>query len=290
MTTRAFRLLNVFAIEGVPFSGNPLAIVEDGEGLSDDDMQALARQFNLSETTFILPPTSPDASARVRIFTPTFEMPFAGHPTLGTAQVVRDLKGAMGTVTLEMKAGLVEVTAEGAHWTLRAAQPPTTRAPAASREALADMLGLDEADLGHHPLWVDTGAEQLVLPLTSVDAVHKARPRADLLATHGFSDKRGASMAYVWAKAEGSHAVARFFFLSNGSVIEDPATGSACANLGGYLLATETPLPVRLELAQGEAVKRPSRLGLYVDLARRIFVTGAVVPFARGELSFRSLS
>ena len=97
----AFRIVNVFAEERL--GGNPLAVVEDGRGLDDATMQAIALQFNLSETTFILPSTN--ATARVRIFTPTFEMPFAGHPTLGSAHVVRDLTGAGDAVTLEMIAG-----------------------------------------------------------------------------------------------------------------------------------------------------------------------------------------
>ena len=103
MPTHAFRLVNVFAESTL--AGNPLAVVEDARGLDDATMQALALQFNLSETTFVLP--SSTATRRVRIFTPTFEMPFAGHPTLGTAHVVRELAGAGDRVTLEMKAGVL---------------------------------------------------------------------------------------------------------------------------------------------------------------------------------------
>src|SRR5439155_18009298 len=112
MTSYAFRIVNVFAEERL--AGNPLAVFEDGQGLDDATMQALALQFNLSETTFILPSTR--ASTGVRIFTPTFEMPFAGHPTLGTAHVVRALKGG-DAVTLEMRAGVVRVGGSGAGWT-----------------------------------------------------------------------------------------------------------------------------------------------------------------------------
>src|SRR5438046_3734606 len=104
MTDYAYRLLNVFTLDGDRLSGNPLCVFEDGRGLDDATQQALARQFNLSETTFILP--SEKATARVRIFTPAYEMPFAGHPTLGTAHVVRDLKRSGDSLTLEMKAGV----------------------------------------------------------------------------------------------------------------------------------------------------------------------------------------
>src|SRR6185436_3304699 len=107
MTTHAFRIVNVFAESAL--AGNPLAVVEDAAGLDEATMQALALQFNLSETTFVLPSSA--ATARVRIFTPTFEMPFAGHPTLGTAHVVRELLGAGDRITLEMKAGIIPVEA-----------------------------------------------------------------------------------------------------------------------------------------------------------------------------------
>src|SRR5688572_20865116 len=113
----AFRILNVFTVEGAPLSGNPLCVFEDARDLDDATMQALARQLNLSETTFLLP--SERASARVRIFTPAFEMPFAGHPTLGTAHVVRALGRGADELTLEMAAGLIPVTARGDAWTLR---------------------------------------------------------------------------------------------------------------------------------------------------------------------------
>src|SRR6187549_2048049 len=107
----AFRVVNVFA--ETPLGGNPLAVFEDARGIDERTMQALARQFNLSETTFILP--TDKATARVRIFTPSYEMPFAGHPTLGTAHVVRELKGG-DAVALEMKAGVIPVNAKGDVW------------------------------------------------------------------------------------------------------------------------------------------------------------------------------
>src|SRR5437762_2608923 len=143
MTSYAFRIVNVFAEERL--AGNPLAVFEDGRGLDDATMQALALQFNLSETTFVLPSTR--ASAHVRIFTPTFEMPFAGHPTLGSAHVVRSLMGS-DEVTLEMRAGVIPVRAQGDVWTLEA-NAPRTRAVAASRDELAAMLGLAAADAEH---------------------------------------------------------------------------------------------------------------------------------------------
>src|SRR5947199_10853165 len=105
MSDYAYRLLNVFTLDRDRLSGNPLCVFEDGTGLDAATMQALARQFNLSETTFILP--SDKANARVRIFTPSYEMPFAGHPTLGTAHVVREVRAAGDALTLEMIAGVI---------------------------------------------------------------------------------------------------------------------------------------------------------------------------------------
>ena len=277
MTTHAFRIVNVFAESTL--AGNPLAVLDDARGLDDATMQALALQFNLSETTFVLPSAS--ATARVRIFTPTFEMPFAGHPTLGTAHVVRDVKRAGDRVTLEMKAGVIPVEANGDAWTLEA-NAPRHHAPAASSADLAAMLGLSRDDIRGTPLWVDTGSEQLVIPLASFDAVRRAAPTADALAKHASSGNR--AMAYVFAR-EGDHVLCRFFFRKHTSVVEDPGTGSACANLGGWLLVTGVTLPKKLTVDQGEAVGRPCRLGLEVTTDRRIRVSGRVVEIARGTLT-----
>lgn len=278
----AFRILNVFTVDGDRLSGNPLCVFEDARGLSDAQMQALARQMNLSETTFVLPATVAGADARVRIFTPGFEMPFAGHPTLGTAAVVAG--GVKDAVALEMIAGVVLVTGDGARWTLRAARAPVTRDVLASRAELAAMVGLPVDAIGDRPLWVDTGVEQLVIPITSAAAVRAARPDPVLLERHGMCASRGEAMAYLWARGEPEWTV-RFLFTLGGSVIEDPATGSACANLGGWMLATEQPLPVRASLRQGDAVQRPSRLGLVVDDDRSIYVTGEVVELGRGSIT-----
>lgn len=281
LTSFAFRIVNVFA--EARLAGNPLAVFDDARGLDDATMQALALQFNVSETTFILPSTR--ASASVRIFTPTFEMPFAGHPTLGTAHVVRALHGG-DALTLEVQAGVIPVRARGDVWTLQA-NAPRTRPVAASREELAAMLGLDAVDIGAAPLWVDTGSEQLLIPLTSADAVRRSQPKADMLARHGgFALSGGGSraMAYVWAEVAPDGVLARFFFLKHGAVVEDPGTGSACANLGGWLVATGAPPPQTRTISQGDAVGRRCRLGLSVDDQERIFVSGRVIELGRGTI------
>lgn len=289
MADYAFRIVNVFA--EAPLGGNPLAVFEDARDLDDSTMQALALQFNLSETTFILPSTQ--ATARVRIFTPTFEMPFAGHPTLGTAHVVRALAGKGDSVTLEMKAGVIPVDARGDTWTLQAGAP-RSRPAGASRTELAAMLAIPEADVAPNPskppLWIDTGVEQLVIPLASANAVRNATPNPELLLKHGQTGAR--AMAYVFAPDEEEQArsghpamVVRFFFLKHGAVVEDPGTGSACANLGGWLLMNDAPLPQQLAIAQGDAVGRPCLMGLEVGSDRRIRVSGHVIELGRGTIT-----
>jgi PhzF family phenazine biosynthesis protein len=278
----AFRIVNVFTVDGDPFSGNPLCVFPDARGLDDATMQSIARQMNLSETTFVLPSERDGHDALVRIFTPAYEMPFAGHPTLGTAFVVAGSQE--GQLDLETKAGTVPVRVSGSRCTLQTAHGPRTREPSASRAEIAEMIGLPASAVCGPPLWVDTGVEQLVVPIASAALVRAARPSAELLALHGYGSSDDEAMAYLFA-AEGIDTVVRFFFTQHGAVIEDPATGSACANLGGYLLTTAGPGPHSATLRQGDAVGRPSRLFLEVDEAGRIFVAGEVLLLGEGSIT-----
>lgn len=281
MNDYRYCILNVFAIDGDRLSGNPLCVFEDGRGLSDTQMQALALQFNLSETTFILP--SERATARVRIFTPAFEMPFAGHPTLGTAHVVRALRKCGDKVTLEMKAGVIPVSAASDEWTLQP-NAPKRRAVDASRAQLAQMLGLEERDVGEQAAWIDTGSEQLIVPLTSPATIDRCKPVVSLLERWGkVSEDR--YLVYVWAEYGGGNVQARFFFRKGDAVIEDPATGSACANLGGWFVTAGMSLPVSRRVLQGQHLGRPSRLGLRVDEKAGIHVTGLVIELGAGVIS-----
>jgi PhzF family phenazine biosynthesis protein len=272
-----YRLVNVFA-ESL-FGGNPLCVFENGEGLSDADMQALALQFNLSETTFILPSSA--ATARVRIFTPTFEMPFAGHPTLGTAHVVRSLMRTGDAVTLEMKAGIIPVTADGDRWELKAAAP-SYRKLDVPKATLAAALGLAASDVLDGARWVNTGSEQLIVPLASTDAVKRTMPVADLL--KNITSSAGRSMAYVFAPNGEGKMLSRFFFLKHASVIEDPGTGSATANLGGWMIGAGRA-PITLAIEQGAAVNRLCHLGLRVDANKEIFVSGKVIALGNGTVN-----
>jgi len=274
-----FRILNVFSVAGDPFSGNPLCVFPEAEGLSLSVMQAFARQTNLSETTFVLPPEAVDTDARVRIFTPSYEMPFAGHPTLGTAHVVA---AGRSRVALGLNAGRVEVTLAGDRAELRAAVLPKVSRPQASAAEIAGMVGLDASALDGEPAWVNTGVEQLVVPVRSSEHVRAAVPVADSLLRYG-KNSLGEGMAYLVAR-EGDGYLVRFFFTQLGAVVEDPATGSACANLGGYLAVVRGERGITTRLRQGEAILRPSELGLRVDDEGRSYVSGRVT--VAGEGSF----
>jgi len=274
-----YRILNVFTANGGRLSGNPLCVFEDGSQLDAETMQRLARQMNLSESTFILP--SKRAAALVRIYTPTYEMPFAGHPTLGTAHVCRALGLGGNQLGLEMRAGIIPVTSNGDHWTLRA-QPATSRLVDTAAPEIARLLGLDSNEVGFQPLWMKAGREQLVIPLTSEAAVRRARPKPEMFEKLRSVD--GAGQALVFASMGGKKILSRFFFPDNGAVLEDPATGSACANLGGWFIAMGRRPPLDFEISQGEMIGRPSLLQLEVNTDNEVFVGGEVIELGSGQL------
>jgi PhzF family phenazine biosynthesis protein len=274
-----YHIVNVFTQGQDRFSGNPLAVFEDARGLDDDTMQRLALQFNLSETTFVLP--SDSADARVRIFTPAYEMPFAGHPTLGTAHVVGSLRPGKNELTLELKAGRIPVTLAKRRWRLLV-NPPATRSPGLDRAELAKLLGLSPDEIGGEALWVNTGNEQLIVPLTGEPAVRRVNVDAARLAE--LHCIHGNPKVYVFAELGESQVMARFFFPKGPAILEDPATGSACANLGGYYQACGASLPLSRVIAQGEYTGRPSTLFLEVGSDGAIFVSGEVIELGEGTI------
>ncbi|RYE86173.1 MAG: PhzF family phenazine biosynthesis protein, partial [Myxococcales bacterium] len=166
---------------------------------------------------------------------------------------------------------------------------PRTRASGLTAAAAAGLVGLDEADIAGEATWIDTGSEQLLVPVRSAAAVRRARPDASALAGWPTND-RGNRMLYLFALTEPSSGdragavEARFFFDAGLGLAEDPGTGSACANLGGWLRVTGHALPARHAVAQGEATGRPCHLTLAVD-AGRVQVGGRVVPIGRGEVT-----
>jgi trans-2,3-dihydro-3-hydroxyanthranilate isomerase len=274
-----YRIVNVFTTEE-KLSGNPLCVFEDARGMSHATMQALAQQFNLSETTFVLP--SSIAPARIRTFTPAFEMSFAGHPTLGSAHVVRELLNTGNDFALETGVGPIALHACGDIWRLQA-NAPVTRKPALPAEEVAQLLGLSASDLAAPPLWVNTGNDQLLINVREAAAL--ARCRADAAGLKRLGEDGPAAKVYLWATENAGTVRARFFFATHAGVMEDPGTGSACANLGGYLVATNATLPIQLTVHQGEFLRRPNRLRLEVDANKRIFVSGRVIVLGAGSVT-----
>ena len=286
-----YRLLNVFAES--TFGGNPLCVFEEASGLSDQEMQALALQFNLSETVFLL--GSEQADARMRIFTPGTEMAFAGHPSIGAAAVASALLGDVATLKLECRAGLVEMQREEHVWFFAPPKAAFMQACAVAAPEIAAMLSLQPDDLFCDPVWVNTGSDQLLIAVKTPDAVRRAQLDAGNIKNWPLSSLQRRT-AYVFTMAPagdeaGDAAVprilARYFFeRPGGGVGEDPATGSACANLGAWLTAYasgwQSAAPCRFLVMQGEQMQRASYLYLHIDINKAIKVGGKVREIGRG--------
>ncbi|MGR3248202.1 MAG: PhzF family phenazine biosynthesis protein [Paracoccus sp. (in: a-proteobacteria)] len=266
-----------------PFTGNPLAVVMGADALGTTQMQAIARQFNLSETIFVMAPRQPGHSARVRIFLPLAEIPFAGHPTVGCAL---HLGGADGDLVLEEEAGPVPVSIAGGLAEFMAPVLPRAGRPVDPGEA-ARGLGLSPAQVGfgaHRPMVVSGGSDFIFVPLSDVAALEAARPAG------GDFDSltRDVAKVYCYA-AEGSDLRARMFAPANG-IPEDPATGSAAAALSAPLLAAGalSEGETRLDLRQGIEMGRPSRIGLRVTVRggklAQVHVSGRAVRVAEGRI------
>lgn len=284
MRSFRYRLVNVFVESGTAtFGGNPLCVFENAHGMTDAEMQALAAQFNLSETTFILPRAG--THPQVRIFTPAFEMPFAGHPTIGTSFVANalGLDGCTGdSLKLALKVGDIPVTrdAQGA-WTFTANEHKTRPVDFSQVDA-AFMLGIDDGDLAGLPRYVDNGSEQVVIPVKSVEALAKVKPIPDLLKKH-VHVRLDRYLAYVVARVAPDRFQVRFFFPKDGGMMaEDPGTGSACACLGGFLIDSGEPTPSHFTVTQGEFINRLNVLQLSLTANRRVRVGGRVLPLGEG--------
>ncbi|MBF9044618.1 PhzF family phenazine biosynthesis isomerase [Rhodobacterales bacterium HKCCE4037] len=286
-----FHIYDVFT--DTPFTGNPLAIVEGADGLTDAQMQTMAKQFNLSETIFVQTPEDPAHTAKVRIFTPDAEIPFAGHPTIGCAL---HLAGDASRVTLEEVAGLVPVTIENGSAEFTAPRIPAPIGTTPTRAQFAAALGLPEEALGPHaPGAYEGGPAFLFAQLADLDALARARPTepgySDLMTAARIDDTgRSAVGLYLYAPGESSDLQARMFAPNDG-IPEDPATGSATAILAAQLLANDA-LPqtgtTRLDVRQGIEVGRPSALRLSIDTnagtITAIRVAGQAVKVAHGQI------
>jgi PhzF family phenazine biosynthesis protein len=272
---RPFAQVDVFAT--TPYRGNPVAVVLDGEGLTAGQMQRFAHWTNLSETTFVLPPSVPGADYQVRIFTPTAELPFAGHPTLGTCHAWRagDRAASGGDVVVQQcGAGLIRVrrTADG----LAFAAPPLLRSGAVEEpltQHIASVLRIDRAEILDAE-WADNGPGWVAVLLASAETVLALRP--------GFVDL---DLGVVGPYPPGSPQAfeVRAFFPKDGATVEDPVTGSLNASLAAWLLRTgraSTPYVA----GQGTALGRAGRVHVASDPDGTIWVGGATVTCVRGQV------
>jgi trans-2,3-dihydro-3-hydroxyanthranilate isomerase len=276
------------------FGGNQLAVVPDARGLSDQQMQAIACEFNYSETTFVLPPSDPRHAARVRIFTPGRELPFAGHPTVGTAYVLASripelaraerivLEEGVGPVTVDLERDGAQLT----RCIFTAPRLPQIGPKPPRRDDLAAMLGLPASQLLDSAEFWSCGMEFLVIPLTSVDALQRCR--LDMTVWAGLLGGYQSKHVYPVARAEAAWRVR--MFAPDAGVPEDPATGSAAAAFAGWLAAYAPEASSRSEvtLLQGEEIGRPSRIDLQIDRAGdrvlAVRVGGASVMVSQGTL------
>lgn len=275
MTARRFSQVDVFG--SGPCSGNPVAVVLDAEGMGEEEMQRFARWTNLAETTFVLPPTRPDADYKVRIFTPVLELPFAGHPTLGTCHAWLQGGGearASSEIVQECDAGLVRIRPDAAGLAFDA--PPLVRSGPASEEdaaRVAAALGVDRGEMLAVE-WVDNGPGWITALFDSAERVLELRPGAldfDLGAV-GFHPP-GAEAAIelrAWAPV-------------NGLAAEDPVTGSLNASVAQWLLGNGR-LTAPFVATQGSAIDRAGRIEISQDEDGTVWVGGRAETVIEGSV------
>ncbi|MEV7955225.1 PhzF family phenazine biosynthesis protein [Streptomyces sp. NPDC088141] len=276
--TRPFVQVDVFFT--LPYRGNPVAVVLDGTDLTDQDMQRLARWTNLSETTFVLPPTTAEADYRLRIFTPQDELPFAGHPTLGSARAWLDGGGMpqhADRIVQECAAGLVTVRRrEGV---LSFAAPPRIRDGAlddAYLDQIVAAFGLTrERVLAHQ--WVDNGPGWAVVQLATAQEVLALEPNLSLIPA--------AMVGAIGAHPEGSeHHFEMRTFAPGAGVPEDPACGSMNAAVGQWLTSTGAA-PSTYRVSQGTRLGRAASIEIAADMDGTVWVSGAATVCIRGTIT-----
>lgn len=276
---REFKQVDVFA--SAPFLGNPLAAVVDGTDLPAELMQRFARWTNLSETVFLLPPSSPDADYAVRIFTPFQELPFTGHPTLGAARAWLDSGGtprARGRIVQKCGAGLVPIVCDGADLAFQA--PATRRSGPIEEDRLAEIaaaLGVDAGRILDHQ-WVDDGPGWAAVEVSSAEEVLALEP--------DFSGLPEAMVGVVGARGRRGPGEAAYevrAFAPRAGVAEDPVTGSLNASIGQWFLARgDVPLPYTV--SQGARVGRAGLLTVS-HVKGAVWVGGAAITRIVGEVA-----
>jgi len=280
--SRPFRQVDVFSPE--PLAGNPVAVVHDAEGLSAEEMQRFARWTNLSETTFLLPPSDAAADYRVRIFTLARELPFAGHPTLGTCHAWLEAGGAprRGEVVIqECAAGLVQVRRgdDG----LAFAAPPRVRTGPVDESYLgqvAAVLGIDRGEVVDAQ-WVDNGPGWMAVLLAGAEAVLAVEP--DFGRYPGEGTLEIGIVGFYPQGSEHAYEVRAVLSDERGGMIEDPVTGSLNASLAQWLLETGR-VGAPYVVSQGARVGRAGRVRIDRDRDGTVWVGGATVTYVTGEV------
>jgi PhzF family phenazine biosynthesis protein len=273
---RRFHQVDVFSAR--PLRGNPLAVVHAASGLGDEEMAALARWTNLSETTFLLPPTDAGADYRVRIWTPGGELPFAGHPTLGSCWAWLAAGGRPredGFVVQQCGVGLVRIRRQGER--LAFAAPPRRRSGPLEETLVAKIaaaLGLADGDVLHHQ-WVDNGPGWCAVMLPTAAAVLALKP--------DWSKLGDTQLGVVGAHPAGHDAAFEVRALIGGGNYEDPVTGSLNASLAQWLIGAGLA-PPRYVAAQGTALQRAGRVHVQQE-GETIWIGGDVTPLIEGEIA-----
>ena len=305
---RSLKFYQADVFTSQPFGGNPVAVFPDAEGLTDDQLQQIAREMNLSESVFVLPPTDQAAVVRLRIFTPTQEIPFAGHPVLGTFFVLAQLgliaaANGVTRVMQECNLGLfpVELHAdEGQVELVIMTQPkPEFLGPVDAMEdvyKIAGALGLPKyaiTDMKWPIAVVSTGLPVLIVPVRALTAVRSIQP--DASAIMEVCSRFGANgvVAFTTVTVEPSSTVHTRMFAPSIGILEDPATGSASGALGAYLVqngVVDVAPTTEIIVEQGYEIERPSQILVRVesddDIIQTVKVGGQCVMMVEGTLTF----
>ena len=277
---QSYRFITLDVFTDQPFGGNPLAVFPEATGISDTEMQSIAQEFNLSETVFVLPGTD-GADANLRIFTPTFEMPFAGHPTVGSALVLAMEDRIGAAATLHVKSGLMAITVVDGVATITAPQPAhTVDSPAPDADAVADALGLQAGDVlagDQSPIICSAGVNFLFSCAVDRAALARAQP--------GTPDGDTVGTVLIAIDDLTENIIHMRMFAPISGIPEDPATGSAAAALPAYLrhMGLERPSFV---IHQGDDMGRPSRITVTVttdDDGDHVSVGGSGCVMSEGE-------
>lgn len=278
------------------FGGNPLAVVLDAHRLTTEQMQSIAAEFNLAETTFVLPPKQPAHTAEVRIFTPRFEMPFAGHPNVGTAFALATQSGLAEPLLFEERAGLVrlDLIKDGAAvvGARLAAPQPLQHGEAVAPAIIAKACSIELTDIEtahHQPCIISCGARFAVAQLKSRSSLASAQARSEVFSEHIRPERATGILLYTFDGADDADIQARMFAPLYG-VPEDPATGSANVALVGFLasLRPERDLKLSLRIGQGVDMGRPSLLEASAEKSNGevtgMWIGGRCVAMMRGNL------